>query len=53
VICVGNCNQGRRKCPTPALCDQSAFEGFSGAVGLLAVYVLGVVTGIAAVLLTL
>lgn len=44
--CNGPCNQGRLPCPTPEACEQPLNDGGMGLIGMLAIYVMGVATGV-------
>jgi hypothetical protein len=49
--CNGPCNQGRRPCPTPAACEQPLTDTSMEMLGMLAMYVAGIVTGVIAILI--
>ena len=49
--CTGPCNQGRKPCPTPEACHAPATDGGMEMLGMLAVYVMGVATGVIATLI--
>jgi hypothetical protein len=44
--CTGPCNQGRQPCPTPEACGTPTYDGGMELLGMLAVYLMGVATGV-------
>lgn len=45
MTCVGLCNQGRKQCPTPYECVNPTYDNSMEMLGMLAIYLLGILTG--------
>lgn len=47
MTCSGPCNQGRLPCPTPEACElTSTYDRSMEMLGAMAMYLMGVVTGV-------